>query len=474
MSVDVTKLTIKNTHEHLIGGDFSAVELTQAYLDKIEKENPDINAYVEVFDDAIEQARIADARIKTGDTHLLTGIPLAIKDNILIEGRRATSGSKILEGFISPYDATVISKLRSAGALFLGRANMDEFAMGSSTEHSAYGPTKNPLDTERVPGGSSGGSAAAVAMHGAVAALGSDTGGSVRQPASFCGCVGLKPTYGSISRYGLMALASSFDQIGPLTHTVSDAEILFETLKGKDPKDSTSGYPDRETPRPHTPLRIGVPRHFLSGDGIHPSVRDALTQTEKRYKELGYEIIDIDLPSIEHSLAVYYIIMPAEASSNLARFDGVKYGFKKEGKDLLEDYLHTRQVGFGKEVRKRIMLGTYVLSSGYYDAYYSKALAVQKLIRKDFEEAFRNVDCILTPTAPTPPFKIGEKSTDPLEMYLADIFTVSANITGMPALSIPVTETETEGKTLSIGMQLVAPHYREDILFSSGKTLLKE
>lgn len=473
--IDVHILTIKSAHEHLKNKDFSARELAQAYLDEISKKNKDINAYLEVYSDVLLQAETADKMIAEGKISALTGIPLALKDNLLVYGKSATSASKILEGFISPYDATIITKLKKEGAVFLGRANMDEFAMGGSTENSAYGVTKNPLDTTRVAGGSSGGSAAAVAMDGALAGIGSDTGGSVREPAAFCGLVGLKPTYGSISRHGLMAMGSSLDIIGPITKTVTDSEILFNAIKGMDSMDSTT-YPENLYPKrnENKKLIIGVPYHILKGDGITKEVRDNFDESIQKLKDLGYEIKDVSLENIEHSLAVYYILMPAEVSSNLARFDGVKYGAHTSGKDLLDDYVKTRGQFFGAEVRRRILIGTYVLSAGYADAYYNKALILRQKISDEFEKVFEDVDLILTPTTPFPAFKIGEKANDPLSMYLADIFTVPANIVGIPAISLPSGSVSVEGKNLPLGIQFMAPHDSENLLFSIGKKFLGE
>ncbi len=467
--IDLTTLTIQKAHNALVKGDYTVRELCQAYLDQIKKTDGDVHAYLEVYDDVMKQADLAQKKVSKGN--LMAGIPIAIKDNILIEGRKASSASKILENYVAPYDATAIKKLKDAGAVFLGRTNMDEFAMGGSTENSAYGPTKNPHDTSRVAGGSSGGSIAAVAGNMALAALGSDTGGSVRQPASFCGVVGFKPTYGSISRHGLMAMGSSLDVIGPTTKTVSDAEILFNVMKGKDRYDSTSIDIEGAA---KTPKVIGIPRHFLKGDGIDKEVMRVFEESVEKFKKLGYEIKDIELPNIEYSLAVYYVLMPAEVSTNLSRFDGIKYGLHKEGKNLLEDYFLSRGEGFGPEARRRIMLGAYVLSSGYYDAYYNKANAVRELLKADFAKAFKSVDAILTPTAPAPAFKIGEKTSDPVAMYLEDIFTVTANLVGAPAISIPAGEKAVEGKKLPIGIQLVSAAGTEDILFSLGKKFLGE
>ena len=470
--IDLKNLTIRKAHEAMTRGDFSALDLVSAYIDQIEKRNGTINAFLEVYADAKEQAQKADESFKQGTATLLTGIPIALKDNILFAGHKASASSKMLENFVAPYDATAVRKLKEMGAVFIGRTNMDEFAMGGSTENSAYGVTRNPWDESKVPGGSSGGSAAAIAMDGTLVALGSDTGGSVRQPASLCGCVGLKPTYGSISRHGLMAMGSSFDQIGPITKTVDDTEILFEALKEADLLDSTSSYEDKREVIPKT-MRIGISKNILDSDGLHPEVKNNFKKSIEKLTEMGYEIVDIELPNISQALAVYYIIVPAEVSSNLARFDGVKYGMHSEGKDLLDDYVLTRREGFGKEVRRRIMLGTYVLSSGYYDAYYGKANALRSLIRKDFENALETVDVILTPTTPTPAFPIGEKSKDPLQMYLEDIFTVPASITGNPAISIPSGFTNDE-KKLPLGIQFLARPYREDILFKVSKDFLGE
>lgn len=471
--IDLQKLTIKKTHEHLKNGDFSVKELVKVYLDEINTKNNDINAYLEIYDDVLEQAERADDMIKSGQIKSLTGIPFAIKDNILIKGKKATSASKILEGFVSPYDATVIQKLKNQGAVFLGRANMDEFAMGGSTENSAFGVTKNPVDRTRVSGGSSGGSVAAVAMDGALVALGSDTGGSVREPASFCGVVGLKPTYGSVSRHGLMAMGSSLDVIGPITKNVSDAEIVFDAIKGLDPMDSTSIDFDLIN-KNKSKNKIGVPFNLIKGEGIEESVRKNFDDSIEKLKNLGYEIVDVDLKDVEYSLAVYYILMPAEVSSNLARFDGVKYGSFISGKDLLDDYVKTRGLKFGKEARRRILIGTYVLSAGYHDAYYTKALILRQNIKEQFNKVFQDVDLILTPTVPFPAFKIGEKANDPLSMYLADIFTVPANIVGIPAISIPSGFTEKDGVNLPLGIQFMAPHLREDLLFDVGKKFLDE
>ncbi len=466
--IDLKTLTIKKAHDHLSKKDFTASDLAHAYVKEIQNKNPDINAYLETYADIDAQAKLADQKFEAGTAGILTGIPLAIKDNILIKGRIVSSASKMLQHYTGTYDATVISKLKEHAPVFLGRANMDEFAMGGSTENSAFGVTKNPWDTSRVSGGSSGGSAAAVAADMALAALGSDTGGSIRQPASFCGLVGFKPSYGAVSRHGLMAMASSLDQVGPIAKTAEDAELIFNAIRGKDRMDSTTLEIINNTTEAKKHFRIGVPFSFMD-KGVDADVMKNFTDSLEALKKLGHEIVDIELPNIDHALAVYYILMPAEVSSNLARFDGVKYGLHKDGKDLLEEYLLSRKEGFGDEVRRRIILGTYVLSTGYYDAYYNKANIVRALLVRDFETAFENVDFVATPTSPIPAFKIGEKSADPLAMYLADIFTVSANITSLPAISVPSGFANREGKLLPLGIQFTAPFKHDDTLFTIGK-----
>lgn len=475
MGKDVEHMTIMTAREKLDRGELSAVELAEHYLANIKSNEKSVSAYLEVFDNIKEQAKAADEKIRTKENvTALTGIPIALKDNILQVGRYATAGSKILEKYRATYDATVVKKLKQEGVVFIGRTNLDEFAMGSSTENSAFEQTTNPYDNNRVPGGSSGGSAAAVSYGGALVALGSDTGGSVRQPASFCGVVGLKPTYGSVSRCGLIALGSSLDVIGPMGRSVGDVEILFDAIKGEDPLDNTS-IPLKEV-KGKTKQRcvIGVPRHFME-EGIDDDVLLNFNESLEKLRNLGHEIKDITLPNIKHSLAVYYILMPAEASANLSRFDGVKYGLHVDGKNLLEDYTKTRGLGFGSEVRKRILLGTYLLSAGYYDSYYNKAQSLRELITRDFTDVFNsgNVDVVATPTTPTPAFKIGEKS-DSLSMYLADIFTVPANLTGMPALSLPSGLVSRDGTGLPVGFQLTALHQNEPVLFALGKNFLGE
>ncbi|MEK7144408.1 MAG: Asp-tRNA(Asn)/Glu-tRNA(Gln) amidotransferase subunit GatA [Patescibacteria group bacterium] len=447
-------------------------ELWDACAEAAHAKNPELNAFLEIFD--IDERAIEAAQIRI-DTEkdaapLLCGIPLAIKDNILIEGKIASAASKMLENYTATYDATVIKKLKEAGALFVGRTNMDEFAMGSSTEHSAYGATKNPHDTSRVPGGSSGGSAAAVAAHLCIAALGTDTGGSVRQPAALTGLVGLKPTYGAVSRSGLIAMGSSLDQVGPLTKSVEDAKILFDAICGQDVLDATTIpanlYPAYEVQKK---LRIGMPRHLLE-KGIDADVSAAFDATLEKLAGEGHTIVDVALPTSEYALAAYYVIMPAEVSANLARLDGIRYGHAVRGKTLLDDYINSRTEGFGEETRRRILLGTFVLSSGYIDAYYRKADAARAILRREYGRAFESCDVIAFPTTLSPAFKFGEKG-DPVAMYLEDIFTVTANLTGMPAISVPMNMVEKEGKKLPVGIHFTAPHQAEETLFTIGEAV---
>lgn len=470
MKIDLENLTIKKAHEAMVQGGFTAVELAEAYLEEIKKKNGDVNAYLEVFSDVLDQAREADKRIKEGKADILTGIPMAIKDNILIKGRIASSASKILENYVATYDATVIEKLKARGVVFLGRTNMDEFAMGGSTENSAYGVTHNPHDLTCVPGGSSGGSAAAVGGNLCLAALGSDTGGSIRQPSAFCGAVGLKPTYGSVSRYGVMAMASSLDQIGPIAKNIEDAEIIYDAIRGWDRFDSTSfNLPTlpalAQSSGEAKKLRIGVPESFLNQGGIDEVVINNFRETLKKLEQAGCEIKTIEMTNLHYSLACYYITVFSEVSANMARFDGVRYGSYLEGKDLLEDYMKTRGEKLGREVRRRIMLGTYVLSAGYYDAYYNKATQVRELIRRDYAKAFAEVDVVATPVAPSPAYPIGKNTSDPLQMYLEDIFTVPINMAGVPGMSVPTGKTD---KGLPLAIQIVAPWRRDDILFTLG------
>ncbi|MGB8815628.1 MAG: Asp-tRNA(Asn)/Glu-tRNA(Gln) amidotransferase subunit GatA [Minisyncoccia bacterium] len=475
MNIDLKNLTIAKAHESFVKGDYTAVDLASAYLAEIKKKDEKLHAYLEVYGDVLLQAKKADEMIKSGKARLLTGIPISVKDNILIKGRKVSAGSKILEGYTATYDATVIEKLKQEGVVFLGRTNMDEFAMGGSTENSAYGPTKNPIDVERVPGGSSGGAVASVASYEALVALGSDTGGSIRQPASFCGVVGLKPTYGAVSRYGLMAMGSSFDQIGPIAKTVEDAEILFNAIKGEDKMDATSinfgGKTDGKKK-----IKIGFIKEFSADNSVYDSeIFKNINEFKDKIAQDGkYELELVNLPSLKYSLSTYYVLIPAEVSSNMARFDGMRFGKRISGENGIEDYFLSRKEGLGKEVKRRIILGTYVLSAGYYDAYYNKANQVRDLIRQDFQKAFEKVDIIITPTTPGSAFKIGEKVNDPLQMYLEDIFTVPINLAGVPAISLPWGFKEIDGKKLPLGIQLIAGHGEEDLLFKVGKDLLGE
>ena len=460
--MDVSTLTIAEARRALDAKEYSALDLTNAYLDAIKEKNTEIHAYLEVWEDsAREEAKRADEMIARGESKPLTGIPIAVKDNILIEGRIASAASKILENYKASYDATVITKLKAQGVVFLGRTNMDEFALGSSTENSAYGPTKNPHDISRVPGGTSGGSAAAVAAGMALAALGSDTGGSIRQPAAFCGIAGLKPTYGVVSRSGLIAAASSLDQIGTLAKSVEDAKILFDAIRGYDPMDSTSLK--QQPPTKAVRKRIGVPREFLTN--LNNEVRSEFENSLKTLESKGYSIADVALPSLRYALAVYYIINPAEVSTNLARLDGIRYGLSVPADVIGEVYSKTRAAGFGAETRRRILVGTFVLSSGYADAYYRKARSVRELIRADFAKAFETVDAIVMPTTPSPAFKLGEKNNDPVSLYLEDIFTVPVNLAGVPAISVPGGTVERDGKKLPVGFQIIGAWGSEETLF---------
>ena len=466
--------TISELRAAFISGTYTPTEAIAASLALISEKNTDLNVFLDVYTDAIEAAAVAtDLYKKGGELPPLLGMPIAIKNNILIKGKRATGASKILEHYTATYDATIIKRLKEAGAIFVGATNMDEFAMGGSTENSAYGVTKNPLDTNRVPGGSSGGSAAAVAMGAVPASIGTDTGGSIRQPASYCGLVGFKPTYGAVSRYGLMAMGSSLDQAGPMTNSVADAQLLHEVMSGLDTYDATTIAPDTyPTLEEKTTYTFGVPRPFLK-QGIDADVLEAFEAHIEKLKSLGHTVVDIDLPLFEKGLAAYYIVMPAEVSSNLARYDGIRYGFSAEGKNLLEVYKKSRATGFGAEVKRRILLGTHVLSSGYYDAYYGKAELVRKKMRQELADVFKTVDIILTPTAPTPAFKIGEQK-DPLAMYSQDIFTVPVNLTGVPALTFPMGTVNRDESTLPVGVQYIAPLGGDTRLFSLGKKIYDE
>ncbi len=457
--------TIKEISNGLRKKEFSCEEITDFYLRRIKEKDKNFHAFLLVTDEsALSQAKAVDEKIKKGiELKTLAGIPAAIKDNIITKGIKTTAGSRILENYIPPYDATVIQKLKKENYLLLGKTNCDEFAMGSSTEHSAFGPTKNPWDESRVPGGSSGGSASAVAANECVYALGTDTGGSVRQPAAFCGVVGLKPTYGRVSRYGLIAMASSLDQAGVFGKTVEDAALILSAIAGEDELDATTV----KTPVPDYPallkkdvkgLKVGVPKEFFS-QGLDPMVEDSVKEAIKQLEKLGAKVTEVSLPYSEYVLAVYYILMPSEVSANLARYDGILYGFSDQAaKSLMEVYFKSRGGGFGPEVRRRIMLGTYALSAGYYDAYYKKAQQVRTLVKKDFEKVFSKVDCLVGPTTPTVAFKLAEKFADPITMYLADIYTVAANIAGLPAVSIPCGLAE----GLPIGLQIMGKPFEEE------------
>lgn len=462
--------TITSAHEALLNKKITIKELVESYVSVAKEKNKEIFAYVEIFDDLDSQIAYAeDLFAKNQATHL-TGIPVAIKDNMLYKGHISASGSKILENYKGVYDSFVINSLKKAGAIIIGRTNMDEFAMGSSTETSAFGKTKNPLDPSRVPGGSSGGAAAAVSMGGAIVSLGSDTGGSIRQPAAYCGLVGFKPTYGSVSRNGLIALASSFDQIGPLAHTVSDAKILFDAIKEYDANDGTSVNFEKRISGKKEIKKIGVPRSWVSGDGIEPSVQENFNESIKILEQQGYEIVDIDLPLSQASLAVYYILMPAEASSNLARFDGIRYGSHFDSENLIDVYKKTRGFNFGAEVRRRILLGTYILSHGYYDAYYRSALLVKDAISKELKDIFEKVDVIATPTTPFLSFQFGSKSDDPLAMKLSDLFLAPANIAGVPAISVPSGDAE---NNLKHSIHFMGPLFSDEKLFELAETFEK-
>lgn len=469
--MEPSQLTIHELMETIKAGKLSSTDIVNSVFRRIDAVEERIHAYITLMkESALEEAARADEQIRKGDMGALTGIPIALKDIYCMKGYRTTCGSRILHNFVPPYNATIIQKLRDAGAVFTGKTNMDEFAMGSSTETSFYGVTKNPWDLERIPGGSSGGSAAAVAADECIASLGSDTGGSIRQPAALCGVVGMKPTYGRVSRFGLVAFASSLDQIGPFTKDVEDNAIMMNVISGYDRKDSTSvpvDVPDYRDflGRGIEGWKIGIPREYFI-EGIDPEVEAAVRKAIGVIEAAGAKCVDISLPHTEYCLAVYYIIAPAEACSNLARYDGVKYGFRAEGdQDLLDMYKTSRSQGFGAEVKRRIMLGTYVLSSGYYDAYYKKASQVRALIKRDFDEALTKCDVILTPTTPTAAFKIGEKTDDPLQMYLSDIFTISTNLAGIPGISVPCGYT---GTGLPIGLQLLAGHFEEGKLLQAA------
>ena len=469
---ELTERTIFEHAEALRKKEYSSVQLTQAYLEQIDKKDKTIGAYITVTADrAIESAKAFDeGRSSDSEISPLAGIPCGIKDNMCTKGIKTTCASKMLGGYIPPYSAHVVEKLEKSGAVILGKLNMDEFAMGSTTENSAFKVCRNPLDTDRVPGGSSGGSAAAVAAREAVYALGSDTGGSIRQPASFCGVVGMKPTYGSVSRYGLVAFASSLDQIGPITSTVLDNALVLNAIVGHDKRDATSVkrvYNDftADIKNGVKGMKIGVPKEFF-GEGISDDVRKAVLAAADTYRALGAELVSVSMPSIDYALSAYYVISSAEASSNLARFDGVRYGYRCDDYSNIDElYRKSRSEGFGSEVKKRIMLGTFALSSGYYDAYYKKALQVRSLVRKDFDEAFGKCDFIISPVTPTVAYKIGEKTGDSLQMYMGDAYSVPVNIAGIPALTLPCGIGE---GGMPVGMQLIGPAFSEGLLYRAG------
>ena len=476
--MDITELTVHELQEKLKNKELTITQITKAYTDRINEKEKDVQAFVTILTkEANKQASEIEEKINKGEeTGEFAGIPIGIKDNMCTKGIKTTCSSKMLENFVSPYDATVVEKLNKENMIDLGKLNMDEFAMGGSTEYSYFKKTRNPWNLNKVPGGSSGGSAAAVAANMVPWALGSDTGGSIRQPASFCGVVGLKPTYGLVSRFGLVAFASSLDQIGPITKDVKDAAILLNVIAGHDEKDSTS---ENINSKDYTQclqnnvkgLKIGVPKEYF-GEGINQEVKEKLQETIKKYKELGAEIEEFSLDIADYALATYYIIACAEASSNLGRFDGIRYGYRtKNYSNLKELYRNSRSEAFGSEVKRRIILGTYVLSSGYYDAYYKKAQQVRTLVQKEFDEAFKKYDVLLTPTSPTVAFKIGERSNNPLEMYLADICTVPVNIAGLPAISIPIA---VDSNGMPIGMQLIGNRFEEEKILNAAYTLEQE
>ncbi|MCD6115321.1 Asp-tRNA(Asn)/Glu-tRNA(Gln) amidotransferase subunit GatA [bacterium] len=473
--MDLSSLSVGEIHKLLIQKEISAQELLGEYLEIIKKENPKINAFLEIFEEeGIKQAQEVDKKIEKGDKiSILEGIPVAIKDNILLANKRCTAGSKILENYIAPYDATVVKKLKEKGAIIIGKTNLDEFAIGSSGEFSAYGVTRNPKNLEYVPGGSSSGSAAAVAADMVPIALGSDTGGSIRQPASFCGIIGFKPTYGSVSRFGLVAMSSSLDQIGPLGKNVEDIKIVYEVIRGKDEMDSTTvSFSQKPVKERLEEIKIGIPKEYFT-KGIDQRVKEIIKDRIKDFELSGASIEEVSLPHTDYALATYYIIMTAEVSSNLARYDGIKYGKSLAESDkitnLLDVYFETRKEFLGEEVKRRIMLGTYCLSVGYYEAYYLQAQKVRTLIKKDFEKAFKKVDILLTPTSPTPPFKLGERLENPLTMYMADVLTVSANLAGLPAISLPAGEID----KLPVGLQLIGPAFSENFLLSVAQLAQK-
>ncbi len=471
MNTKLKKLDIKTARKMLDSKEISVKELVDFYLENIKNKNDDLNIYLSVFKNIDSQIEDAQSRINSGESDILTGIPFAIKPNIAIKGENTNAASKILEDYNSPYDATVIKNLKKHNPIFLGYVNADEFACGGSGENSAYGVTKNPLSTTRVPGGSSSGSAAAVAADMALVALGTDTGGSIRQPSSFCGLVGVKPTYGRVSRYGAAAMGSSLDQISPITRTVEDSKIILDIIAGKDEYDMTSlEKNDFLSKKIEKTKKIGIPRNFLKN--LNPKMSQKMEEVENILKEKGYEIIDVDLDIFKYALPVYYILMPAEVSSNMARYDGIRYGSKKEGQNITDEYFETKSL-FGPEVKRRIILGTYILSEGYADQYYNRALALREKIKEKFKETITGLDAIVFPTTPTPAFKIGENE-DPINMYLADIYTVSSSIIGNPAISVPVGEVEWEGENLPFGIQILSSHEKENLMYNIAQEFEKK
>ena len=465
---DLTELTIRDAARHLRLGSFTAAELVTAHVERIEHVDHQVRAFLRFTPELWEkQAEDADRRLRQGDAPPLAGIPMAVKDVLCVTGVETTAGSQILRGFKPPYTGTAVGRLFDAGAVMIGVTNCDEFAMGSSTENSGYFPTRNPWDLTRVPGGSSGGSAAAVAAGEAILALGTDTGGSIRQPAALCGVVGMKPTYGRVSRYGLIAFASSLDQIGPFTRSVDDAAMTLSVMAGHDPLDATSAQRAgldvlNNYNKDIKGIRLGVPREYYDVQGIEPGVKAAIDAAISVLRKAGAEIVDLSLPHTDYGLAAYYIIAPAECSSNLARFDGVRYGMSEvDAPNITEQYLRTRRKGFGTEVRRRIMLGTYALSSGYYDAYYLKAQKVRTLIKQDFDDAFKKCDVIVSATSPTVAFPIGSKTQDPLAMYLCDVLTLGGNLAGLPGISVPCGTSE----GLPVGLQILGPQWGENVMF---------
>lgn len=475
---EIRKLSLREYRDAISRKDFSAVEGVTAYLSAIQDEDPSLHAYISVRNErALAEASVVDAKISSGENiGELGGIPLALKDNIVVQGEKTTAASRMLEDYEGAYNASVAEKLFSAGAVVLGKTNLDEFAMGASTENSAFGPTKNPHDPERVPGGSSGGSAAAVAAGLALVALGSDTGGSIRQPAAFCGVVGFKPSYGAVSRHGLIAMASSLDQIGPIAKTVEDASIVFDAIEGDDSLDATSvGVPAFRPDSAHVrKMKIGIPKEYFS-EGISREMRDAALQVAEKFESDGFSVSEVSLPHTKYALSTYYLIVPAEVSANLARFDGIRYpkhlrGFDFSDMDLREKYKKARGYGFGDETKRRVLLGTFVLSAGYYDAYYKKAERVREIITREFETVFADVDALIAPTTPTPAFRFGEKTEDPLEMYASDMLTVPANLAGLPALSIPAARyVPGDGsKGLPLGFQIIGKPFRDRDVLALG------